>query len=263
MIAFLAMIAFTVMLLIAAYAIPLRIVPFNALPWAFRIDFNLDLDFQTVTYATVHNKRIAQWSHLTMPLEQVAWAIVLLWIHPVAFAAVLAFVLWQALRLGEPPLVYWLVATWVVVSALGAFCWLTFGTAALTASMILLLAGPVLRFFGHAVEPIPPFVGQDDDAFIPVARVRISPSVLLLPLSGTVSEFAAALPYRLIVVQVFWLAQQFGYKPRNANAWSRARVLGGAIRENGWKAYGKTEQLFASYKSSVATTPAPSVVVDG
>jgi len=55
----------------------------------------------------------------------------------------------------------------------------------------------------------------------------------------------------LIVVQLFWVAQQFGYEPREARPWNEASVLGAAIRKNGWKAYDKTEELLAPLSARV------------
>lgn len=243
------MLALTFLLHVAVYTFPRRLVPYNALPWAFRFESNLDLDFQTVTYAAVHDKRIARWSHLTLPLEQVAWAIVLLSVHPLALAVVLLIVAAQAALLREPPLAFALVATWLGVSALGVFALGAVGPAALLSAQILLLIGPILRFVGHAFEPIPPFVGSPRvggprDAFLPLSETRLGLAAPLLVAGGIVSEFAAALPHRLIVVQVFWLAQRLGYTPRVARDWPRARALGAAIRADGWKAYDKTRWLF-------------------
>jgi hypothetical protein len=249
-IAFAAMVALTVVHHVAVYTIPLKIVRLTALPWAFRIDHNLDLDFQTVTYAAVHDRRIARFSHLTLPLEQVAWVIILLSVHPAVLVAMLALVTCQALLLGEKPLGFGLIAMWAVLSALGALALHVVGPAALVASFLLLLVGPVLRFIGHAFEPIPPFVGDPKegpprDEFLPLSRTRLGPTLPFLVLGGLVSEFAAALPHRLIVVQFFWFAQQVGYAPRKASAWAQARVTGAAIRAHGWKAYDKTRRLFA------------------
>jgi hypothetical protein len=241
--AFIAMIALNVVLHVLVYANPRGIVPYNALPWAFQIKWNLDLDFQAVTYAAVHDKWIARWSHLTLPLEQVAWVILLLSVHPAAVPLVVVLVVWQAALLGEKQLVLGVVAMWAVLAAAGFACLTAFGPAALLGAKVLLLVGPVLRFIGHTFEPIPPFVGLPKDEFIPLSEMPIRPAVIALGLGGIVSEFAAALPHRLIVVQLFWLAQQMGYQPRRARPWSEAAVLGAAIRSNGWKAYDKTRHL--------------------
>jgi hypothetical protein len=249
---------------LAGYALPRKIIPYVALPWAFRLDYNLDLDIQTVTYAAVHDLRIARWSHLTLPLEQVAWAIILRSLHPAALVAALVVVTVQALLLGEGPLAGILVATWAVFAGVAALGLQAFGTAAVVASILLLLVGPVRRFIGHAFEPVPPFVGKPKegaprDEFLPLSRTRLGLTVPLLGFGGIVSEFAAGFPYRLIVVQVYWLAQQLGFRPRKASAEARARELGAVIRANGWKAYGNTRQLLVPEAPPVAPSSAPEV----
>jgi len=248
-----AMIALNVVLHIAAYLNPRGLARYNALPWAFQLRWNLDLDFQTVTYAAVHETRIARWSHLTLPAEQVAWAVMLLSLHPIALAAVIALVLWQASRLGEPPLTVGVATIWALFSVAAYLCLRTLGPVAVTAAELLMLIGPVLRFIGHTFEPIPPFVAGPGDAFVPLRRVPIGPALVAAVPAGIVSEFAAALPHRLIVVQLFWLAQQLGYTPRGARPWAEANLLGVAIRANGWKAYDKTRKLVApNYTQAVA-----------
>lgn len=241
--AFIAMLALNVVLHFFVYANPRGIVPYNALPWAFQIGWNLDLDFQAVTYAAVHDKWIARWTHLTLPLEQVAWVVILMSVHPAAVPIVVALVVWQASLLGERQLALGVVAMWALLAALGFACLSAFGPTAVTAAKLLLLIGPVLRFIGHTFEPIPPFVGLPKDAFIPLSEMPIRPSIVALGLGGIVSEFAAALPHRLIVVQLFWLAQQMGYEPRRARPWPEAARIGAAIRAKGWKAYDKTRGL--------------------
>lgn len=258
--AWITMLVLCVLLHVAVYLVPRGLARYNALPWAFQLRWNLDLDFQSVTYAAVHETRMARWSHLTLPAEQVAWAVLLLSLHPAALLAVVALVLWQAALLGEPPLVAGVAAMWAVIAALGFLCLHTLGPVALTASELLLLVGPPLRFLGHVFEPIPPFVGASDDTFIPLREVTIRPALAGAVLGGIVSEFAAALPHRLIVVQLFWLAQQLGYAPRRARPWDEARVVGAAIRTRGWKAYEKTRQLVAL--GPVPDTAVPATVAD-
>ena len=62
------------------------------------------------------------------------------------------------------------------------------------------------------------------------------------------SECAASLPFRLVWVQLFWGLQRFGYRPRKLMPWSEAAELGERIRRNGWRAYPKTERLFAEMR---------------
>lgn len=248
------MLSLVVVLHAAVYVAPYGMVPFNALPWAFHIDHNLDLDFQAVTYATVHETRFARWSHLTMPAEQVAWVIVLISLHPAALALVLALLLWQALSLREPPFAAGVVAMWAALSVAGWAILHSLGAPAVTVSRALLLVGPLLRAAGHCSEPVPPFVATPRDEFVSMDRVPFRLSLAVVAVTGIVSEFAAAMPHRLILVQAFWLAQRLGYAPRRARTWDAATVLGESVRSGGWKAYDKTRALFAPLAAPAART---------
>ena len=46
---------------------------------------------------------------------------------------------------------------------------------------------------GHAFEPLPPFVAEWKDEFVPIDRLRVGPSAVALAIGGVVSELAAAM----------------------------------------------------------------------
>lgn len=226
------------------YAVPLRMVRINALPWAFRLDFNADLDFQTVTYAAVHESWPARYSHLTLPLELVAWNALLWMWHPAALVA--STLLTMALQLRGEEKRFGRLAGVVAVAVAAASAGLVeaVGPEAIALpAKALLLIGPVLRFLGHTFDPIPPWVGHEGDVFLPLAKAKMGvrfPAVVFVAL---LSESAASLPYRLFWVQLFWLTQKLGLTPQTLRPWSEANAIGAAIRTNGWKAFPKVGRL--------------------
>lgn len=241
--------AFTVGALVVlhvwVYAAPLSLVRFNALPWAFRIEFNTDLDFQTVTYAAVHSRWPARWTHLTLPLEYVAWNALLWAWHPAALVACTLGVLAILVRVEEKPFA-WLAMACAVGLAVGSAQLMDHvGAPVLTTPLqALLLTGPALRFLGHAFDPIPPWVGVEGDAFVPLRQAKMGWRLPLIVLAGWLSEAAASLPFRLLWVQLFWLAQRLRYRPRTLRPWSEASALGREILRHGWRAFPKVGKLF-------------------
>lgn len=236
-----------VVLHVLVYAIPLALVRFNALPWAFRLEFNTDLDFQTVTYATVHDSWQAKYSHLTLPLEYLAWGALLWMWHPAALACTTALVV-VMLLLGEEKR-FGKIASVVglLLAILTAWSVEAIGAAQLALpAKALLLVGPLLRFVGHTFDPIPPWVGCEADAFKPLSEARMGWRFPFIVVSGWLSESAASLPFRLFWVQLFWLTQRLGIAPQTLRPWSEANQLGRAIRQQGWKAFPKVGDLFAA-----------------
>lgn len=241
-----AVLAATLLLHVAVYLAPYRMIPWNGLPFAFRISNNLDLDFQVVTYATVHDRWLARWSHLTMGPEQVAWGVVLLSWHPLLLPLVAVLVAIQSLNLGERRFAPWIIGSWLVISGLSALAFSRWGALAVTVSQLVLLLGAVLRVLGHSVEPLPPFIANADDAFTPMGKTEPARRYRLpiIAFLGYVSEFAAALPHRLFLVQLWWVAERFGHRAARVSAWPAASQMGARIRAEGWKAYPTTYKLF-------------------
>lgn len=245
--AFLATLWALVVLHVLVYAAPLALVRFNALPWAFRVDFNVDLDFQTVTYATVHQGWAARLTHVTIPLEQVAWAALLFALHPAALVACTVLLGLFFARVEERPFSGYAFVAWLVVCAVAVALVQGLGAAAVVSpAQLLLLGAPLARVLGHALDPIPPWVGCERDAFLSLRESDLRGRMPLVAAAGWLSECAAALPFRLFWVQLFWGLQRFGYRPRALRSWSDAVQLGQRIQAEGWKAYPKTERLFAA-----------------
>lgn len=235
-----------VVLHVLVYTMPLALVRFNALPWAFRFEFNIDLDFQTVTYATVHDSWQAKFSHFTLPFEYLAWGALLWMLHPAALAIATVFVIALLLQGEEKRFGKFASVVAVILAVLTGWGVEAIGAEelALPAKM-LLLAGPLLRFFGHTFDPIPPWVGYEGDAFKPLSQAKMGWRFPFIVVSGWLSESAASLPFRLFWVQLFWLTQRLGVAPQTLRPWSEANVLGSEIRQHGWKAFPKVGKLFA------------------
>ena len=84
------------------------------------------------------------------------------------------------------------------------------------------------------------------------ARHPRKQALIALAIGGVVSELAAAMPHRLILVQAYWIAQRLGYRPRRSIRWADAAAAGARIRAGGWKAYARTRELFAFTAEPVA-----------
>jgi hypothetical protein len=208
------------------------------MPWAFHASWNLDLDRQSVLYAAYHTRWFSRLSHCTIPLEQVAWLVVLYSIHPALPLPLLALVVVQAAHTGELWLALFVAAIWValygamlsVIAALGL-------PAAYFCATTLLIGCGALRCLGHVVEPVPPLIYELTDRFLPLSRVERTPRLALITLLGYASEFASALPHRLFLVQLNWLAQWLGHRPRRSLTWEAVNRIAADIHMRGWRAY--------------------------
>ena len=74
-------IAISCLFLLACHLLPREIAPIQSMPWTFQWRRNLDLDFQSVTYAAYHTNALSRGSHLTLGLEAVAWFTLIASIH--------------------------------------------------------------------------------------------------------------------------------------------------------------------------------------
>lgn len=229
----------------ATYVAPRTVMALQSMPWAFHLDKNVGLDFQSVLYATYHTRWFSQFTHLTIPLEQVAWLVVLAFIHPAMLGTALVLLGAQALLCRELALAIFVMMAWAVVACAallgiyllgmqGAYGW----------AVVVLLATALFRFVGHAVEPLPPMLVERSDQFVAMARVReMTHKVPFTFVLGYLSEFASGLPFRLFIVQVSWVAQALGYRPRRVMPWARARTIAAEIHASGWRAYQPVAQL--------------------
>jgi len=134
------------------------ILPFHT---AFHLDKNLDLDFQTIGYATVHQKWFNRVTHYTIFYDAFLWFGVFHYWHWSVAAAVAVFCVAQAQALIFRERVYAIIQIGFVGAYFGG-SWLlgnAVGWESLyLVSVVLLMLGGFLRFIGHTVEPMPPGV---------------------------------------------------------------------------------------------------------
>jgi hypothetical protein len=228
------------------YAAPGLMLRHMSMPWAFHLDRNVDLGFQSVLYAAYHTATFARVTHFTIALEQIAWLVVIQgWSWPLA-AAALALLLVQAALLGEPGISVAVALAWAVVWVLAAAArgFLGEARAAPIAEAVLVVAG-ALRTIGHVTEPVPPMIAVVGDRFVPFAKARIGLRLPALLVLGYVAEFCAGLPFRIFVVQVGWLAQRLGVRPTRAMAWPEAVDRAREVHAVGWRAFRPMADLIA------------------
>ena len=248
--------AISVLFLWACHAFPKEIAPIQSMPWTFQIKRNLDLDFQSVTYAAYHTNGLSRGSHLTLGPEALAWFILIAQVHWSLSIAVLLLLGWQAAELKEPVFASFLMVVWSVLAASGA---------AMASSEVLaltwrepayfLMACGVFRTLGHALEDIPPLIATREDRFVPL-REMPKPSKLLITLpAGYISEFVSALPPRLFIVQVFYAFQKLGYRPVTAMPWADAAQIGSRVGAEGWKAYPPVATLIEPLLETPSSAP--------
>jgi hypothetical protein len=227
----------TVVFYLAAYVAPRAMSGLQSMPWAFHVEKNLDLDLQSVLYATHHARGLSRFTHLTIPIEQVAWFVVLAFVHPAAISVAIVLLGAQAFLCRELQLAMIVMMAWAVVA--GAALWgiyLLGLEGAYGYAVVLLLGCALFRVVGRLVEPLPPTIVERSDRFVPMAR-----------LLGLVSEFASGLPFRLFIVQVSWLAQALGYRPWRVMPWAQARRIAAEIHTSGWRAYTPVTELMAPH----------------
>lgn len=229
--------AISALFVVACHLIPERVARIQSMPWTFQVARNLDLSFQTVTYAAYHRDALSRGSHLTLGPEQLAWFVVLFAADWRLAAGMLALLLAQAVALREPRFAALLVAAWAIIAALGFGVVSLLGSGAWVAAAAFLMACAAFRTAGHALEPIPPLIARPTDQFVPLRELGFSPKLLVTLAAGYISEFVSALPPRLFIVQVYWLALKMGYQPRHTVTWQDAADTARAVGAVGWRAY--------------------------
>jgi len=223
-------------LYVLVYAAPRFMVRLHSVPWAFHAGRNLDLRFQGVLYAAFHTSRWARLTHLTLASDQVAWTVLAWLIHPLVAALVVAVPLAQAVLLRDRALVTSVAVAWtfVVLAAASVLVFVAIDDALVLAQATLVL-GAFARTAGHVTEPIPPGLLDATDRFHPMRRARATAGVVLGPVVGTVSEFAAGLPFRLFVVLVFQTASRLGFRGSHGSHTDHVDEAR-RIHANGWRA---------------------------
>ncbi|MCB9744539.1 MAG: hypothetical protein H6740_18210 [Alphaproteobacteria bacterium] len=229
--------ALSALLYLVVHLRPRALVRFNSVPWAFHLERATDLRYQAVLYGAFHTHPWARVSHYSLAWDQPFWFALLWIVHPLLPVLALGLLGAQAALLRAPRLAAVLTLTWASVAALGWGLVQTLGPEPATLlSMAVLVFGGALRFLGHLGEPLPPGL-VEDGRFVPMRRGLGRLNVMLVgPLIGVVSEFAAAFPFRLFLVQVLWLSEKLGVTaPEHGSVREHmAEVV--KVHEGGWSA---------------------------
>ena len=236
--------AISALFIVACHWVPKQIAPIQSMPWTFQVQRNLDLDFQSVTYAAYHTNALSRGSHLTLGAEAFAWFILIAQVHWSLTIATLLLLGWQAAELREPRFSVFLMLIWLAMAA---------GATSLVQSTTLsfdwrlpagfLMACGVFRTLGHALEDIPPLIATREDRFVPLKEMPHPAKLLITLPAGYISEFVSAIPPRLFIVQAFYAFQKLGYRPHNNLPWSEAAKIGSQVGIDGWSAYPPVAEL--------------------
>lgn len=230
--------ALTVAFYVLIYCAPQRTATLQSMPWAFHFSRSLDFDFQSVLYTAYHGHWFSRVTHYTFALDQVAWFVVAMWLHPLCAPILLCLVSLQTRSARSVAFTAFTTLVWLGLcgAAESVVRLLGMEHAKLVAVVVLLLGG-VLRLVGHVVEPIPPRIVEDSNRFVPLREARPSAKLALTALLGYVSEFAAGFPFRLILVQLSWASQALGLGHPGTLSWGEVSSQGREIRALGWDAY--------------------------
>ncbi|APR87589.1 hypothetical protein A7982_12938 [Minicystis rosea] len=235
------------------YATPGLLVRLQSMPWTSRPRDNLDLDLQTVIYATYHTRWLNHATHWLLIVDQVAWFVLFEHVHPAVAGAALALLAVQAVLLADRALAVLLGLVWTACAAVAFLARRAAGDAAVPAAEMFLMVSAALRVLGHAAEPLPPLMANPTTFFVPIRAMERRPIVLLFPIFGYLSELAAGLPFRLIVVQIAWLGRRLGVG--RALPWADAAAIARDIHARGWSAYPKIARLVAPHLAGSARVP--------
>ncbi len=221
-------------LYVLVHIVPRALVPLNSVPWAFLVRRASDLRYQAVLYRAFHTQRWARVSHLSLLWEQPLWFALSWVVHPVAPLVVSCVLLALASTLRSPWLVVALASTWLFSAAVGwrMIAMLGPGTTTWVAEA-LLVAGALLRMVGHLGEPLPPGL-VDPVRFVPMRKASLRLNIVVAPLVGLVSELAASLPFRLVVVEVLWLAERMGLAPGRFGTRAEHHADALRVHREGW-----------------------------
>jgi len=235
-----------ILLFLGCYSAPKFMVRLQAMPWVFLPSWNVKLEFQSVLYAVFHTRWFSRLSHITFPIEQLAWFVLMFWVHPAFPLVAFALLSVQAVLIRERLFSLFLIAFWMLCVGVSYALFVYIDhTFLLWSSKVLLIAGGILRLIGHFVEPIPPMVQNDTDTFVPLSEFKFTGKTPFTIMFGYVSEFTSSLPFRLVIVQMYWLWQKLGLRPKKLSDWSKCCEYALSIQEKGWRGYSVTRELFS------------------
>lgn len=228
----------TSLLLLSVYAASDWLAKWNSNPWAFELKKNVDLDFQSVLYASYHVTWPGMISHMTLPIDAMMWLVVMYMWEPALLMVGLLLLAYQSTRFSDKVMVGVSLAGWAVLTV-GALVFINMagGAFAFDFARWFLMFGGMLRFVGHFTEPVPPLIASDDDKFHDISEAGFNLKLIPVSVLGYFSEFASGLPYRLVYVHFGYFAYKIGGLRNTLSSWPKAVEMAKAIHANGWRAY--------------------------
>lgn len=247
------MISLTIFQYIVCLLLPPHVIG-KVLPFfdAFHFKKNIDLDYQSLSYALVHTSLIAKLTHLTLIVDAFLWFIIFFDIHPIIVCIVLLIICVQNLFFKEWYFSLFMLLIWSIIIAT-AFIIITVihSPSIIFIAKFLLIVNAIIRFIGHVPEPIPPLILNNTDKFVFLNRKNFNAKILLLIPLGIISEFASGLPTRLFPVQVFIALQCLDFKPLKFTSWKKVKNTSQKIHQFGFKVFPETNKLYQSITKQV------------
>jgi hypothetical protein len=220
-----------------------------SMPRAFLVHHNLgtkSLQWQSITYAAYHTHWYSNMTHAGFFFDGVAWYVVAwTFVGPMAFLPLLLWHAYQAATFRERGLALGLGVSWlgVAAAAWGLVAYVGVQHAYTVAQYVLVSMG-IWRFIGHWVEPLPPDVAGNQ-AFVKLRDVKVPWRLAAPALLGSLAEFSAGLPFRLLNFWVYAQMQRvLGYHPSRQLTLREIEAETRKIHElGGWAASSYTRHL--------------------
>jgi hypothetical protein len=215
--------------------VPAFMVQLHSVPWAFQVSRSVELRYQCVLYATFHRGLWSRVTHLSLAWDQLFWFTLFWALHPLAVVVALAVLFAQAAWIGDKRVAVVLTIAWCAVASLAWLVHHVLGAESPVVAAAVLSVGGVIRASGHLTEPVPPGLGERH-RFRRLGELRPTWQLIVSPLVGLVSEFAAGLPHRLFVVQVVWLADRLGITSESVGSFPSHDDEARRVLAGGWRA---------------------------
>lgn len=237
----------TVLFYVACYLWTQKIHSLQSMPYTYLLKNNFgqrSLESQLLTYASYHTKWYNHLTHTAFPLEAIMWMTLIYYYFDTAglFLSV-CFLLLQAASFKDKMLFLTLSSFWFFCALFALTAYAYYPEVASRAAIILLMSCGFWRFTGHWVEPVPPgLIGNKGFIKLSLADA-VRPGVLYATLLGFTSEFAAGLPFRLVVPWIYVGLQK--HLPSNLFLfnWDLAKKIRYEIHQNGWESHEATKKL--------------------
>jgi hypothetical protein len=238
-------------LYIVCNVLPDRIVgQYLPLHNVFKLQTNIDLDYQSIGYVMLHTSLFTKITHSTIIIESLLWFVIFdSWHWTLPYFIIFVIVI-QSFFIGDKKfgIFFILVGIATLFGARFTSQFLGNQNALLLAKAILMMGG-LMRMLSHSAELIPPLLINQTDQFVKLTAKNLNWKVLLSSPIGYVAEFGSSLPNRLLPVQVNYIYQTiFKAKPQSISSWNTIEKSASEALSGG---YSKLNSLKAYYQSVV------------